>query len=57
MTWLYYTIYNLQSCIMTLYTSWYSLKMVVNNSRNIQEWFYIQELVQIAGDELFTLNV
>ena len=35
---------------MILYTSWYSLKMVIYNSRNTQELFYIQELVQIAGD-------
>jgi hypothetical protein len=30
--------------------------MIVNNSRNMQEWFDIQELVQIAGDELFTFK-
>jgi hypothetical protein len=49
MTLLHCTIYNLQNC-MTLYTSWYSLKMVIYNCRNKQELFYIQELVQIAGD-------
>jgi hypothetical protein len=34
---------------------WHSLKMATDSSQNMQECFYIQELVQCVGNELVYL--